>query len=79
MIIRVNTGYYRVCRHQIGIANSIEYLIDGDFETINNYWDNIIIADPKIIYYKEEQIIYRGSRLNQYNEIDESKPIWVRM
>jgi hypothetical protein len=79
MVIRINTGYYRVCKQQIGEVNTIQYLIDGDIDTVNDYWDNIDIEDSKIVYYKEEQVIYRGSRLNQYNEVEESKPVWVRM
>jgi len=79
MVIRINTGYYRVCKQQIGEVNTIEYLIDGDIDTVNDYWDNIKIEDSKIIYYKEEQVIYRGSKLNQSNEVEESKPVWVRM
>lgn len=80
MVIRLNTGYYRICKQQIGDVNTIEYLIEGDIDTINDYWDNINnIEDAITIFYKEEQVVYRGNKYNQYNEIEISNPVWVKM
>jgi len=79
MVTRHNTGSYRICKQQVGEVNTIEYLIDGDIDTVNDYWDNIDIENSNIIYYKEEQVVYRQNKYNQYNEIEESSPTWVRM
>jgi len=78
MLIRVNTGYYRVCKHQIGNTNSIECLIDGDIESINSYWHRLNKEDPTILYYKEEEVVYRGNKYNQYDEPFESSPVWIK-
>ncbi|NRT17171.1 hypothetical protein HNP99_003550 [Flavobacterium sp. 28A] len=30
MVQKINTGKYQVCKHQIGIGNSIEVLVTGN-------------------------------------------------
>ena len=76
---RINTGNYKVYRHQIGIGGSIELLFTTDNkQELDSYWKNNIPID-EYTYYREEEVIYKKTRFDSNGNLIDSKPTWVRM
>lgn len=77
MTQKINTGSYRICRNQTGIGNSIQVLEVGDRNSIDESWQTME-KNPEFNYYREEEVIYRGSQFDQYRNPIDSAPAWVR-
>ena len=78
MTQKINTGNQRVCRNKTGIANSMEVLKTGSKDETTKYW-NELNKDAEYNYYREEEIIYRGSLKDNNNKNIDSAPGWIRM
>lgn len=76
---RVNTGNYRLCKHKIGIGGTIETISEhkSKGEVLKSL--NDIKKDLKWTYYCEEEVIYKGTQLDESRNPIDSAPSWVRI
>lgn len=75
---KINTGNYKVCRHQIGIGGTIEDLFTtNNRQELDSYWKNNIPID-EYTYYCEEEVIYKNRIFDSNGRLIDSAPMWVR-
>jgi hypothetical protein len=77
--MKENTGNYRVCRHKIGIGNSIEVMFEFNDRNSAIAKKKEIDKDAIWNYYCEEEVIYKGTQKDQNNNPINSSPSWVRI
>lgn len=75
---RINTGNYRICKEQIGIAKTKEVLHEGSLDETSKQWGQME-RNSGYTYYKEEEVFYRGTQFNESGLPVDSAPTWVRM
>lgn len=78
MAEKINTGNYRACRKQTGIANTIEILIKDNQKVVDEYWQTLK-RDATYDYYREEEVVYRGTMKDEYGNDIDSSPCWIRI
>ncbi len=78
-MIKENTGNYRLCRHQVGIGGTIESLSEhkSKEEVLKSL--NDIKKDLKWSYYCEEEVIYKGTQLDENRNPIDSAASWIRI
>ena len=76
---KVNTGNYRLCRHIVGIGGTIETLSEckSKEEVMKGFED--IKKDSTWNYYLEEEVVYKGTQLDENKNPIDSAPTWIRM
>jgi len=74
-----NTGNYRVCKHQVGIGGTIETISNhkSRAEVLKTF--NDIQKESNWSYYCEEEVIYKGTQLDEKKNPIDSAPSWIRM
>jgi hypothetical protein len=77
MVQKINTGNYRICRNKIGIASSNKIIETGNKDTIAKSWETME-KDYEFDYYREEEVIYKGSQTDQNGNPINSAPSWIR-
>lgn len=76
---KVNSGKYRICKHQIGIGGTIEVL--ENFTSKEEAFNRLSIIDKESNwdYYCEEEVFYQGTQLNEERNPIDSTLSWIRL
>lgn len=76
---KINTGKYRICKNQIGIGGTIETLSEHKSkEDLKEAFERIE-KKTKWNYYCEEEVIYKGTLLDENKKPIDSDPSWIRL
>jgi len=73
-----NTGNFRLCKHQIGIGGTIEILSNNNSKSKTIKAFNVIEKETNWDYYCEEEVVYKGTLLDENKNPVDSVPTWIR-
>jgi len=73
-----NTGNFRLCRHKLGIGGTIEILCNYNSKSEVIKVFNVIEKEVLWDYYCEEEVVYKGTLLDENKNPVDSVPTWIR-
>lgn len=77
--MKENTGNYRLCKQIIGQGGTKEVLVESSNKNEILEKRNEFSKDAEFEHYCEEEVIYKGTLLDENKKPINSQPSWIRI